>query len=262
MLSGRSRRGGFTLIELLVVISIIALLIGILLPALGAARNSARRMQNSTQVRGIHQGMVTFAEGNRDYFPGLGSDGRPIDDPTLATHNQGHWGNVRYEIMFRAELFTPEYAISPGETKERTPWPGGENDEVLKSQHYSYAIARLPGPTSSSWTSWERLKEWSATLNSRATPLADRNVPSDGHPVDDEVRSIWTKSDGDWRGSVVWNDNHVTFESSHRMDTRSGAGPDIENDNIFNELQPSGTAGSNTSLTHGGRGEPGLPEEY
>src|SRR5690606_39423216 len=81
--SPMNRPRGFTLIELLVVISIIALLIGILLPALGAARRSAREMQSNTQVRGIHQSMVMYAQGNGDKFPGLTSDGKIVADGAI-----------------------------------------------------------------------------------------------------------------------------------------------------------------------------------
>jgi len=95
-------RRGFTLIELLVVISIIALLIAILLPALQKTRDTAMQVQCLSRMRQVGIGARTFAIDNDQILPPIGIDSDPhksepwqhYDLRDLGEVDGSHWVNM------------------------------------------------------------------------------------------------------------------------------------------------------------------------
>jgi prepilin-type N-terminal cleavage/methylation domain-containing protein len=88
----------FTLIELLVVIAIIALLIGILLPALGRAREQAKTMLSLSNVRQLTVALTTYAGDYKGKFP---------QNINGSQDEEGNPGQYWYEI-YRIGRYLPQ----------------------------------------------------------------------------------------------------------------------------------------------------------
>src|SRR4051794_18756912 len=84
------RRRAFTLVELLVVVGIIALLLGLLLPAMSGARAQARMLRCMTNLRSLGQGMAAYVGEFSQY---------PLGDTSPADGGNALWPVALYERL-------------------------------------------------------------------------------------------------------------------------------------------------------------------
>ncbi len=205
MLNRPSRRThAFTLIELLVVIAIIALLIGILIPALGKARQSARTTKCLTQVRAMGQAFAFYANDFKDWYPimppgpvnsgsGLFVDAKQESRGGLAgLFSLEQEGNIPFAEQSGNTVTRGWFGISPYNSDEvldgynlntNAGGPGGSKVPLMRNyldtlniltcpsdkEDVYYGIARSPNPPSGVYP------DASTLTGARRTPQAPTN---------------------------------------------------------------------------------------
>ncbi len=212
----------FSRIDATVLICIVTAVAGILYfltPSLSNDRRPATYFRNSSQMRGIHQSMVIFAQDNNTYLPGLDNIGVPLASNfllfsrTYGNTLSGTAMSTRYYILLNGSYIMGDLLINPNESLSK--W--SNSTSFPATGQFSYSLLRI-GDSSNATTfgnQYHRAAEWRDSANSQAILISDRNTAS--APTSDKVRSVWSTSPGtaaDWKGTVLWGDNHTEFLSA------------------------------------------------
>jgi prepilin-type N-terminal cleavage/methylation domain-containing protein/prepilin-type processing-associated H-X9-DG protein len=226
---GRGSREAFTLVELLVVIGIVAVLIAILMPALGRARESARRVKCLSNLHQIATALVAYTGDNDQYFPrpAIGTGGETPEDWVYwsgAYKNNPSGGRIAKYLggagALSAVMVCPDDDVSTHQPFEGAPYPYSYtvNEFLCRTQIIGHLkTLRMTAMTHPGSTIMV-ICESSATIDDGCwapqhyVALDQLNLLSNRHDQIKEDRYDYKASDQNaGRGNVAYADGHASF---------------------------------------------------
>jgi hypothetical protein len=266
-------RRGFTVVDLVVLVISGALIVGVIalvLPSMGRTHCGNPQLKDSTQVRGIHQAMVVWAQNNRDQYPLPSVIDANNDTVAEIGTAKDTTNNILSMLIYNGSIGT-EMLISPGEasgqiqlydTYEFEKPSGALNPEKAMWDPKLRADFTAKEPAHNSYAhllpSGARLGQWNNNFNQDVVILGNRGprvtaVTYDGKGVakpaldEQSVTMLIHGSRVKWEGNVAFNDNHVEFLSSvaaGKYKTAAGA----ERQDVLFYDEPDDAGGTNAFL--------------